>query len=428
MPEWILEVSDLNEYVRAMLNADPALRSVRLRGEISNFKRHSSGHWYFTLKDDRCRISAVMFRQNAMRMSLRPMDGMRVIVSGQVSLYPESGTYQVYCENMRPDGVGTLYQQFEALKQKLQLEGLFDAARKRPLPWRPRKIAVVTSETGAVLHDIRRVSAARDPGVPLVLLPVAVQGQGAAEEIAAAIRHAAKLPEVDVIITGRGGGSMEDLWAFNEEAVARAIAESPIPVISAVGHETDTTIADFAADARASTPSNAAEMAVPDRREIIDGLHGVQRHLSDTMAALLQQRRYELLQLQRRMEAVRPEQRITALLARTEALRLRLDAAADAKLPAQTHRLHLAGIRLNAATDKALHAPKERLTRARARLTALNPTAVLERGYALVLSGDTVVSSAGQANQLDQMTLRFRDGSVSVERRNDHGCEEKADL
>ena len=216
MPEWILEVSDLNEYVRATLNADPALRSVRLRGEISNFKRHSSGHWYFTLKDDRCRISAVMFRQNAMRMSIRPMDGMSVIVSGQVSLYPESGTYQVYCDNMRPDGVGTLYQQFEALKQKLQLEGLFDQARKRPLPWRPRKIAVVTSETGAVLHDIRKVAARRDPGVPLVLLPVQVQGQGAAEEIAAAIRKAGKLPGVDVIITGRGGGSMEDLWAFNE--------------------------------------------------------------------------------------------------------------------------------------------------------------------------------------------------------------------
>ncbi|MDD6051373.1 MAG: exodeoxyribonuclease VII large subunit [Clostridiales bacterium] len=428
MPEWILEVSDLNEYVRAMLNADPALRSVRLRGEISNFKRHSSGHWYFTLKDERCRISAVMFRQNTMRMSLRPMDGMRVIVSGQVSLYPESGTYQVYCENMRPDGVGTLYQQFEALKQKLQLEGLFDAARKRPLPWRPRRIAVVTSQTGAVLHDIRRVSAARDSGVALVLLPVAVQGQGAAEEIAAAIRHAGKLPEVDVIITGRGGGSIEDLWAFNEEVVARAIAESPIPVISAVGHETDTTIADFAADARASTPSNAAEMAVPDRREIIDGLHGVQRHLSDAMSALLQQRRYELLTLQRRMEAVRPEQHITALLARAEALRLRLDNAVDAKLPTQAHRLHLALMRLDAAMDKGLRARQEQLTRARARLTALNPTAVLERGYALVLHGDTVISSAARAGEINQMTLRFRDGSVSVERRNDHGGKEKAHL
>ncbi len=417
MPEWILEVSDLNEYVRATLNADPALRSVRLRGEISNFKRHSSGHWYFTLKDDRCRISAVMFRQNAMRMSIRPMDGMRVIVSGQVTLYPESGTYQVYCENMRPDGVGTLYQQFEALKQKLQLEGLFDAARKRPLPWRPRKIAVVTSETGAVLHDIRKVSARRNPGVPLVLLPVQVQGQGAAEEIASAIRRAGKLAGVDVIITGRGGGSMEDLWAFNEEIVARAIAESPIPVISAVGHETDTTIADFAADARASTPSNAAEMAVPDRREIIDGLRGIQRHLSDAMDSLVKDRRYALLNLQRRMESCRPEQRITAHLAQVDALKFRLNAAAEGKLPALAHRLALCGMRLDAAMDKRVAAPQEQISRMKARLNALNPSAVLERGYALVMDGDFVIASAEKANKLGEMTLRFRDGSVMVQRR-----------
>lgn len=417
MPEWILEVSDLNEYVRAMLNADPALRSIRLRGEISNFKRHSSGHWYFTLKDDRCRISAVMFRQNAMRMSIRPMDGMSVIVSGQVSLYPESGTYQVYCDNMRPDGVGTLYQQFEALKQKLQMEGLFDQARKRPLPWRPRKIAVVTSQTGAVLHDIRRVAARRDPGVPLVLLPVQVQGVGAAEEIAAAIRKAGTLPGIDVIITGRGGGSMEDLWAFNEEIVARAIAESPIPVISAVGHETDTTIADFAADARASTPSNAAEMAVPDRREIIEGLRGIQRHLTDAMSALVQDRRYKLLTLQRRMEAVRPEQRITTLSAQVEAMMLRMDAAMDAKLPALAHRIGMAGMQLDAAMDKRMASPQERIERAKARLAALNPSAVLERGYALVMDGERIVSSAQMANDIEQMTLRFRDGSVGVERR-----------
>ncbi|MBR6668743.1 MAG: exodeoxyribonuclease VII large subunit [Clostridia bacterium] len=417
MPEWILEVSDLNEYVRAMLNADPALRSIRLRGEISNFKRHSSGHWYFTLKDDRCRISAVMFRQNAMRQSIRPMDGLSVIVSGQVSLYPESGTYQLYCENMRPDGVGTLYQQFEALKQKLQLEGLFDPARKRPLPWRPRKIAVVTSETGAVLHDIRRVAARRDPGVPLVLLPVQVQGQGAAEDIAAAIRKAGTLPGIDVIITGRGGGSMEDLWAFNEEIVARAIAESPIPVISAVGHETDTTIADFAADARASTPSNAAEMAVPDRREIIEGLRDIRRHMTDAMAGLLQDRRYELLTLQRRMEALRPEQRITALTAQVDGMKLRLNAAMDAKLPALAHRIGMAGMRLDAAMDKRMASPQERIDRAKARLATLNPSAVLERGYALVMDGGRVVSSAERANEIDQMTLRFRDGSVEVERR-----------
>lgn len=421
MPEWIIEVSDLNEYVRRALAADPTLRSVRLRGEISNFKRHSSGHWYFTLKDDRCRISAVMFRQNAMRQSIRPMDGMSVVVSGQVSLYAESGTYQIYCENMRPDGVGTLYQQFEALKRKLQAEGLFDAARKQPLPWRPRKIAVVTSPTGAVLHDIRKVSARRDPGVPLVLLPVQVQGANAAEEIAAAIRHAGDLPEVDVIIIGRGGGSMEDLWAFNEEIVARAIAESPVPVISAVGHETDTTIADFVADARASTPSNAAEMAVPDRREIIAGLRGMQQHLAEAVSTLLREKQLTLLTLQRRLERCGPEARIHALLTRSAAQKARLNAAADALLPPLTQRIAMAGMRLDAAIDRRLTSPQERIDRARARLTALNPSAVLERGYALVLDGGKVVSTSEGAKRLDHMTLRFHDGSVRVAKEDDHG-------
>jgi len=421
MPEWIIEVSDLNEYVRRTLAADPTLRSVKLRGEISNFKRHSSGHWYFTLKDDRCRISAVMFRQSAMRQSIRPMDGMRVIVSGQVSLYAESGTYQIYCENMRPDGVGTLYQQFEALKARLQAEGLFDAARKQPIPWRPRKIAVVTSLTGAVLHDIRKVSAHRDPGVPLVLLPVQVQGQGAAEEIAAAIRHAGDLPEVDVIITGRGGGSMEDLWAFNEECVARAIAESPVPVISAVGHETDVTIADFVADARASTPSNAAEMAVPDRREIIDGLRDIARHMTDAMASLLQERQLSLMLLHQRMAAVSPERRIQQLTHAAQTMRARLNAAVDARLPALAQRIAMAGMRLDAAADRRVTAPQERIERAKARLTALNPAAVLERGYALVMDGDRVVTGAEQANELNAMTLRFHDGRLRVVKEDHHG-------
>ncbi len=272
MDDLILEVSDLNDYARSVLANDSLLRHVRLRGEISNFKRHSSGHWYFTLKDERCRIACVMFRQNAMNMSIRPEDGMRVITTGSVSIYPESGTYQLYAEAMRPEGKGTLFQQFEALKAKLAAQGLFDQARKRPLPLRPKKIAIVTARTGAVLQDIRRVSAARDPGVPLVLLPVKVQGEGAADEIAKAIAKAGMLPQVDVLIIGRGGGSMEDLWAFNEEKVARAIAACPVPVISAVGHETDFTISDFVADARASTPSNAAEMAVPDRREVLEAL------------------------------------------------------------------------------------------------------------------------------------------------------------
>ncbi len=412
MAEWIVSVSDLNEYVQRTLQADPTLRSIRLRGEVSNFKAYASGHWYFSLKDERCTIGAVMFRQNALRMSLRPRDGMAVVVTGQVTLYPESGKYQIVCENMRPDGVGSLYQQFEALKRKLQLEGLFDASRKQALPWRPRRIAVVTSPSGAVLHDIRKVSAQRDPGVPLVLLPVQVQGQGAAEEIASAIRRAGALPGVDVIITGRGGGSMEDLWAFNEEAVARAIAESPIPVISAVGHETDTTIADFVADVRASTPSNAAELAVPDRREIIEGLRDIRRHMDNAVDGLLQDHRYGLMTLRHRLANLSPERQLSVLLSRGASARNRLDAAVDARLTGLANRIPMADLRLHNAVDRQVRQHAERIEKAKARLTALNPAAVLERGYALVMDVDKVVASV--KNAPEHMQLRLRDGTIRV--------------
>lgn len=414
MSEWILQVSDLNEYVRRTLAADPMLRSLRIRGEISNFKRHSSGHWYFTLKDEHSRINCVMFRQNAMRMSLRPMDGMQVVLSGSVSLWAEGGSYQFYAENMRPDGLGTLYQQFEALKAKLAAEGLFDAGRKRPLPLRPKKIAVVTSLTGAVLHDIRNVAARRDAGVPLVLLPVQVQGEGAAESIAAAIRKAGTLPEVEVIITGRGGGSMEDLWAFNEESVARAIAESPVPVISAVGHETDFTIADFAADVRASTPSQAAELAVPDVSEMVDGLRMLRRHLGQAAAARLREAQAGLTLCQRRMEALRPDRHIVQLQAELQQARTRLDRCVDDQLAAYPPRLAILRMKLENAADEGIRRYQQKADRCRTRLEALNPASVLERGYALVLDGGRVVADAASAPQ--HMTLRFRDGTVAVQK------------
>ena len=419
MPDWILQVSDLNEYVRRSLAADPMLRSLRIRGEISNFKAHSSGHWYFTLKDDQARIACVMFRQNAMRMSLRPRDGMAVVLSGSVSLDTQSGTYQFYAENMRPDGVGGLYQQFEALKARLAAEGLFDAARKKPLPLRPKKIAVVTSRTGAVLQDIRRVSAARDPGVPLVLLPVQVQGEGAAEEIAAAIRRAGTLPGVEVIIAGRGGGSMEDLWAFNEEIVARAIADSPIPVISAVGHETDYTIADFVADVRASTPSNAAELAVPDRAELLEGLRMVRRHLTKAMDAMLTDKSRQVAYLARRLTAASPEMRLREAAHRLEQCRDRLDRAVERPLTEAAPRLSLMRIRLDHAMDGTLERHRQRLSRDRARLETLDPRRVLERGYALVTDGDRVIATREAAMRSPRMTLHFRDGAVQVRHEED---------
>ena len=414
MPDWILQVSDLNEYVRRSLAADPMLRSLRIRGEISNFKAHSSGHWYFTLKDDQARIACVMFRQNAMRMSLRPRDGMAVVLSGSVSLYAQSGTYQFYAENMRPDGVGGLYQQFEALKARLAAEGLFDAARKKQLPLRPKKIAVVTSRTGAVLQDIRRVSAARDPGVSLVLLPVQVQGEGAAEEIAAAIRRAGLLNNVEVIIAGRGGGSMEDLWAFNEEIVARAIADSPIPVISAVGHETDFTIADFVADVRAATPSNAAELAVPDRLELLEGLRMVRRHLTKAMDAMLTDKSRQVAYLARRLTAASPEMRLREAAHRLAQCRDRLDRAVERPLREAAPRLGMLRVRMDHAMDGTLERHRQHLARDRARLETLNPRRVLERGYALVTDGEQVIATKDAAMRSPRMTLHFRDGAVRV--------------
>lgn len=414
MSEWVLEVSEVNEYVRQLLQNEPALRKVRLRGEISNFKRHSSGHWYFTLKDERCRIAAVMFRQNAMRMSIRPMDGMSVIVSGQVGLYSEGGSYQITCDSMRPDGIGTLYQQFEALKNRLAAEGLFDEEHKRRLPYRPKKIAVVTSETGAVLHDICMVSRARDPGVPLVLVPVQVQGAGAAESIAQGIRRAAKIPEVEVVIVGRGGGSMEDLWAFNEEVTARAIFASEIPVISAVGHEPDFTIADFVADLRAPTPSGAAELAVPDRAEYALNLRTLDARLHTAAHRKAEQQRKLLDGLQERLSNRTPMKYIEEkrlLLTQTEE---RLFSAVPVRLETERNRLNGLQQRLLAAGQSGLHRRKLRFAQTVATLDAMSPLRVLGRGYAVATKGakHTVVTDAAALKQGDTLHIQFAKGAA----------------
>lgn len=406
--EWILSVSNLNEYVRRSLAADPMLHSLRLRGEISNFKRHSSGHWYFTLKDEDSRINCVMFRQNNMGVSIRPADGMAVIVSGSVSLYVQGGAYQFYVDAMRPDGVGSLYLRYEALKAKLAKEGLFDAGRKRPLPLLPRGIAIVTSLTGAVLHDIRTVSARRNPAIPLTLLPVRVQGEGAAEEIAAAIRKAGTLSNIDVLITGRGGGSMEDLWAFNEECVVRAIAECPVPVISAVGHETDTTLADYAADVRAATPSMAAELAVQDRLELLGEVAALRQQLTKNMEYRLSEEAQRLAHLRTRLAGCHPAQRLAQQEHQMDKLRTRLNTAAQARVTALT----------------------ASVAEYRAKLTALGPMAVLGRGYALAMYAGKPVTTAVMARQIGRMELRFQDGALNVtaEGERTHGNEKESDL
>lgn len=403
------------------------LRNVKLRGEISNFKRHTSGHWYFTLKDERARIACVMFRQNAMQQSIRPQEGMQVILQGNVSLYTEGGAYQFYAEAMRPDGQGTLWQQFEALKAKLSAEGLFAPERKRLLPVRPRKVAVITAQTGAVLQDIRRVSARRDPSIPLMLLPVRVQGAGAAEEIAAALRKAGKRNDIDVIIVGRGGGSMEDLWAFNEETVVRAIAECGVPVVSAVGHETDFTLSDFAADVRASTPSNAAEMVVPDRSELRQTLHTLRGQLARQAEAALERAQLRMEHAHARLAAASPERRYDALQMQLKTARTRLDNAMDAHISVLQPRLAMAALRIDNAAQQQLERRAMRLAPLKARLEAVMPLRVLDRGYAMVTHEGRVIATAERARKVNEMQLTFRDGSIRVIRKEEaYGSEEEA--
>ena len=288
----IYEVSQINEYIKALLDEVPVLQDLSVRGELSNYKIYPSGHHYFTLKDAGGTLRCVMFKGAAMQLRFRPENGMQVVVRGRISVFPRDGAYQLYCAELSPLGIGDLYVAFEQMKAKLYAEGLFDPLHKKPLPRYPKTVAIITSSAGAAVHDMIRILRRRYPAAKVVLLPVRVQGMEAPPEIVGAIRYANRWKVADVIITGRGGGSIEDLWAFNDERVARAIYESELPVISAVGHEPDVTIADFVADARASTPSNAAEIAVPDQAELLRWLQDAQVRMSQAEDVRLQRLRF----------------------------------------------------------------------------------------------------------------------------------------
>ena len=292
-----LSVSELNEYARKLLATDPLLRGLEVTGEISGYKHHYSGHRYFSLKDEAARVQCVMFRQSAVGLDFEPADGMRVTVRASASIFPRDGSFQLYVNGMKKAGQGDLYARFEKLKQKLLAEGLFDPARKRDIPQMPRVIGIATSQTGAAIRDIIQVARRRNPNVGILIAPCAVQGQDAAQEIVRAIEHLNTNGESDVILVGRGGGSIEDLWAFNEEIVARAIAASRIPVISCVGHEVDFTIADFVADLRAPTPSAAAELAVPELAALRADLNAVLRRLAGALQGGQRVRRLQLEKL-----------------------------------------------------------------------------------------------------------------------------------
>ena len=404
-----VSVTQLTQYIKLLLDKDEILSQVCVRGELSNYKAHSSGHQYFTLKDEGAVISCVMFRSDAMKMRFRPESGMKVILYGRVSLFPKSGQYQIYVTAMQPDGVGALAVAYEQLKRRLHEEGLFDPAHKQSLPNYPHRVALITSPTGAAVRDMTRILGRRWPMAEVLVCPVRVQGEGAAEEIAQMLDYVDKHQLADVIITGRGGGSLEDLWAFNEEIVARAIYRCTIPVISAVGHEPDVTISDYVADVRAATPSNAAEIAVQDEAAIRSALRQLQLRLEQAEGRKLTQLRQRLDALAQKPVMKRPEAYLQQQELQLEMLRQRLEHAGT-----------------GVVQKNAL-----RFQRAAAKLDALSPLKVLSRGYAMVTREDAVVRSVTQLEPGDPVAVALSDGTVqctvdAVQRRKQRG--KKADI
>lgn len=367
------------------------LSHILIRGELSNYKIYPSGHHYFTLKDGECAIRCVMFKGSAAHLRFRPENGMKVVAAGRVSVFPRDGAYQLYCADLSADGIGDLYVAFEQLKAKLYQEGLFNDEHKKPLPAYPRRIAIVTSSAGAAVHDMIRILRQRYPIAKVLLLPVRVQGAEAPPEIVGAIRYANRYELADVLITGRGGGSMEDLWAFNDERVARAIYESEIPVISAVGHEPDVTISDFVADRRASTPSNAAEIAVPDMAELLHRLQSCRR----TMA---QGARHTLETADRRLKTLADKRALREPDAFIQDKRLLLDSV---------HR----SLCLHAQSRTAAY--ERRFAGLSASLDALSPLKVLGRGYAVAQTQNgALLLSSRQVEQGDTVHVQLGQGAL----------------
>lgn len=393
MEQQVLSITQINEYIRSKMDADPLLGAVAVRGEISNYKMYPSGHHYFTLKDEGGALKCVMFKGNAMRLRFRPENGMKVIAMGKISVFPRDGAYQLYCSTLALDGIGDLHAAFEQLKAKLAEQGLFDSAHKKTLPKYPGVIGIVTSSAGAAVHDMLRILRKRYPLTRVRLFPVRVQGVEAPPEIVGAIRYANRHKLADLLIVGRGGGSIEDLWAFNDERVARAIYDSEIPIISAVGHEPDVTISDYVADLRAATPSNAAELGVPDQealQQILDGF-------SAAMAT----------SLQRQVKAGR--QHLKAL-ADSPAL-----CSPTGYLEQRWQNITLLKNRLISAQIQCVDRKKHRFVEQTSKLDAMSPLKVLTRGYSMTQTKDgTVLRSVKQVDIADEITITVGDGNVSA--------------
>lgn len=393
MAQQVLSITQINEYIRSMMDSDALLAGLAVRGEISNYKMYPSGHHYFTLKDEGGALKCVMFKGNAMRLKFRPENGMKVIAMGKISVYPRDGAYQLYCSNLVLDGIGDLYAAFEQLKAKLASQGLFDPSHKKPLPRYPGVIGIITSSAGAAVHDMLRILKKRYPLAQVRLLPVRVQGAEAPGEIAAAIGYANYYKLADLLIVGRGGGSIEDLWAFNDERVAHAIYHSEIPVISAVGHEPDVTISDFVADLRAATPSNAAELAVPDQDALRQNLDSMSTMMGNLLGRQIKNARRQLIILSQSPSLTSPDQYI---LQRRKTLEL------------------LKG-RVFTAQTSVIQGHKQRFIAATAKLDAMSPLKVLTRGYAMAQNENkTVVRSVKQVKTGEKLYVSVSDGVLTT--------------
>ena len=385
-----ITVQELNKYIKNKIDNDEYLNNVYVKGEISNFKLHYSGHMYFTLKDESSLIKCVMFKSYTPHLQFIPKDGMKVVILGTVSVFERDGQYQVYCKAMKQEGIGNLYEEYQKLKAKLEKEGLFDDSHKKKIPMFPKTIGVLTSSTGAVIRDIINVSTRRNPNVHIRLLPVPVQGQGAAEKIAEGIRKMNEEKLADVLIIGRGGGSLEDLWPFNEEIVARAIYDSDLPIISAVGHETDFTIADFVADLRAPTPSAAAELAVPN---IEDVEYTIKTYQNRYRVAL--KRRVELMKL--RYEKCMTRRVFKEPLQKINERAITLDILVKS---------------IQNSIQNKLHKSKTSAVEIITKLDALSPLKTLARGFNIAEKNGKIITKKQDVNLEDEITLRFIDGNV----------------
>jgi len=393
--ERIFTVTEINNYIKYIMQNDMLLSHLYVKGELSNLKIHSSGHIYFTLKDSDSKVKGVMFRGNASKLKFVPEDGLEVIVRGYFSIYERDGQYQLYAEDMVPEGTGSLYKAYEQLKKRLAEEGLFLEQNKKPLPFMPRTVGIVTSPTGAAVRDIISIIKRRCPSTNIILYPVQVQGEGACNEIAAGIRYFNSCRAVDVMIVGRGGGSIEELWAFNEEVVARAIYESEIPVVSAVGHETDYTIADFTADVRAATPSAAAELVVPDRNSLMSRVEQYRYILNSAIAKHISGKRLRLEKLSQENVFRQMEKRLLNLNQTLDMLDKYLD-------------YNIMYIIKNKKSDLVKNIEK---------LAILNPESALERGYGIIRSAvnRNLISSIEDVKASDGLEIILKDGIIKAE-------------